>query len=179
MNNDVELGGLIENNDLYSIKQSTEDINTIKFFINEEEQIKISPDGFYWKGNLVVKDTEIYNDFKAFLQQTKTIPTTKLNSVEEYQNLLESVKNVLKFYANIDNYHQNQKVDGEPKNLVNIDGGFQANFILNHIEDLEEKTEKLNQEYNVISTASSGDEKQIKELVEYTKNMFKNGIKDI
>jgi len=43
-----------------------EDSNII-FTIKHEEYIRINENGFYWKGNLVKEDTEIYDKFKEWL----------------------------------------------------------------------------------------------------------------
>jgi hypothetical protein len=37
------------------------------FFLKKEEIMKITPEGFFWKGKLVENDKEIYQKFKEFL----------------------------------------------------------------------------------------------------------------
>ena len=51
------------------INRSTLSENQIKFYLNgHEEVIKILPNGeFYYYGNLVTEDIEIYNAFVKFL----------------------------------------------------------------------------------------------------------------
>lgn len=41
--------------------------NTIVLSIDGEERIKINQEGFYYKGNLVENDKEIYNNFKEWV----------------------------------------------------------------------------------------------------------------
>ena len=41
--------------------------NNIVFSIENEEVIKINPDGFYWKGKSIKEDTEIYERFKNWV----------------------------------------------------------------------------------------------------------------
>ena len=41
--------------------------NNIIFYLEDEEVIKVSPEGFFWKGNLVEEDKEIYKKFKEWV----------------------------------------------------------------------------------------------------------------
>ena len=45
--------------------------NTIVFSIDNEEVIKIDKEGFYWKGELVEHDWEIYDHFKEWLETAR------------------------------------------------------------------------------------------------------------
>lgn len=40
--------------------------NNIVFYLKNEEVMKISPEGFFWKGKLVAEDKEIYLKVKEF-----------------------------------------------------------------------------------------------------------------
>jgi hypothetical protein len=41
------------------------------FRMKNEEIMKITPEGFFWKGKLVENDKEIYQNFKEFLNMSK------------------------------------------------------------------------------------------------------------
>jgi hypothetical protein len=41
------------------------------FCIKNEEIVRITPEGFFWKGKLVENDKEIYQKFKEFLNMSK------------------------------------------------------------------------------------------------------------
>ena len=43
--------------------------NNFTFFLKGEEIMKITPEGFFWKGKLVENDKEIYQKFKEFLNK--------------------------------------------------------------------------------------------------------------
>lgn len=59
-----------------------------------------------------------------------------MNSIEDYQNLVELLKLALEFYAKANN------------DEFNIDKGFQAKFALSKIRELEGEYEKMVKEYN-------------------------------
>lgn len=59
--------------DIYEVDPQGNPINTIEdntivFSIEAEEVIKITKDAFYWKGELVEHDWEIYDHFKEWLE---------------------------------------------------------------------------------------------------------------
>ena len=51
----------------YPMLSADTELNNIIFSIENEEIIKIAPTGFYWKGNLVEEDKEIYERFKNWV----------------------------------------------------------------------------------------------------------------
>lgn len=56
----------IDKTDAVLIKETFAPTN-FTFFLKGEEVMKISPEGFFWKGKLVENDKEIYQKFKEFL----------------------------------------------------------------------------------------------------------------
>jgi hypothetical protein len=45
--------------------------NNIVFYLKSEEVMKITPEGFFWKGKLVENDKEIYQKVKEFFNIAK------------------------------------------------------------------------------------------------------------
>lgn len=136
-NNDVELGGDL--NEL-SLKNSEYEPNEIVFSIKNVEFIKFNETGFYYKGNLIEDDKEIYNIFKKFLN----------NEIHQESNaLIELLKQALLFYANPDNYKKN---DDSLYPLVSADGGNQAKFALTRLSEIEKFNQDMNDEYEKIET---------------------------
>ena len=66
-----------------------------------------------------------------------------VNSIEEYQNLIELLKKALEFYANADNYHGTMGNTA----MIDLDEGSQARFALNKIVELEEINQNILDEY--------------------------------
>lgn len=54
-------------------------------------------------------------------------------NIEQYQNLVELLKQALLFYGNKDNYIVNQPINTELTSMVELDDGFQARFALSKI----------------------------------------------
>ena len=63
---DIELGGLL-NKELGDVSAFQLEPENIIFSLENEEMLKITPDGFYVKGKLVSDDKEIYLGFKEWL----------------------------------------------------------------------------------------------------------------
>lgn len=61
---------------------------------------------------------------------------TKMNNIEDYQNLVELLKFALEFYAKAD-----------PQEL-SVDNGFQAKFALSKIKELESEYDKMKKEFD-------------------------------
>ena len=70
-----------------------------------------------------------------------------MNNNEEYQNLIELLKKALEFYANPDNYNNS---------LIQKDGGYQAKFALDKIEEVYKNNQKILDEYISMSNTSNG-----------------------
>lgn len=70
-----------------------------------------------------------------------------MNSIEEYRNAVEMLKQALSFYANPDNYKQNHAVNHELFSYVEMDSGAQANFALNKLRDLENLSKNMEDEF--------------------------------
>jgi hypothetical protein len=69
-NNDTVLSDLVlfnKNNDQTTIEKI--EPNCFIFELKGEELIKITSNGFYWKGSLVESDNEIYSLFKQYLKK--------------------------------------------------------------------------------------------------------------
>jgi len=64
------------------------------------------------------------------------------NSIEDYMNQVELLKQALNFYGNKENYEVNHPVNGKLFSSVEMDSGAQARFALERLE----KTELLNKE---------------------------------
>ena len=69
-----------------------------------------------------------------------------MNNIEDYRNVIELLKQALKFYANPDNYKCNKPMGGELYSSVELDGGVQANFALDKAEDVLHLSENLENE---------------------------------
>lgn len=131
--------------------------NTITFHLSNppEEVIRISKDGFYWKGNLVENSIVIYERFKEWLDNSnhskQSVEVTKLGTIEEYQNFVELLKEALKFYANKDNYTiTNPTMNGKIFSYVEMDCGSQARFALQKAEELAKLNQKMQDDYDKI-----------------------------
>ena len=71
----VTMGGkvthYINDKDALKLKGSDFEGNSISFYLGtNNEIIKITKEGFFWKGKLVENDKEIYQKFKEFLNKT-------------------------------------------------------------------------------------------------------------
>lgn len=133
------------------IKGSGFDPNSIIFSFNEppEEIIRVNKEGFFWKGKLIQNDHEIYKIFKSFLDKANSLADPKPNSIEGYQNTIELLKRALEFYALKENYVVNHPLNNELFSYVEMDGGTQARFMLDKIEEIDELNKKMEKDYNV------------------------------
>lgn len=80
-----------------------------------------------------------------------------MNSIEERENLIELLKQALKFYANQENYKGNTSVSvcgGASVSLVEIDEGSQARFALEKARQLAEQNQKIQDDYDKLMSAS-------------------------
>lgn len=64
-------------------------------------------------------------------------------SVEQYDNLFELVKQILNFYANAENYNQEKD---KLFSTIQLDGGYQARFLISKIKELQETNKKMEDE---------------------------------
>jgi hypothetical protein len=131
--------------------------NTIVFSLNAgEEVIKLSKEGFYYKGKLIIDDKEIYLRFKEWIDQAYSqIPKPepqKFNSIEERDNLIGLFQEALKFYANPENYKGNKNTSacysGVSASLVEMDEGSQARFAIEKAKQLAEQNQKIQEDYD-------------------------------
>jgi len=67
---------------------------------------------------------------------------------EQYENLISLMKEALKFYANIDNYKQQNEFELFKK--IEIDGGSQARFALKRVQEILDENQKMKDDYNRI-----------------------------
>lgn len=130
---------------------------TITFCLDgPEELIKLSKEGFYYKGKLIVEDKEIYLRFKEWLDQAHSqLPKQdpqKFNSIEERDNLIGLLQEVLKFYANANNYKGTKSASsccgGTSFSLVDVDEGSQARAVLERAKQLAKENQKIQDEYD-------------------------------
>jgi hypothetical protein len=128
--------------------------NSITFMLNNtEEVIKLSNEGFFYKGKLIVEDKEIYLRFKEWMDQAHSqIPKSepqKFNSIEERDNLISLLQEVLKFYADKNNYKK--PVEFSKYNVlskIELDEGSQAHAVLERAKQLAKENQKIQDEYD-------------------------------
>ena len=70
-----------------------------------------------------------------------------MNSLEDYQNLVELLRRALLFYANDDNYINIAKYMPGFETYVDTDHGSQARFALSKIEEINDLYDKMLEEY--------------------------------
>lgn len=74
-----------------------------------------------------------------------------MNSIEEYKNIIELLKQALNFYANIENYKGNRTANmycsGTSASLVEMDEGSQARFALEKLKIAVNINEELETEF--------------------------------
>ena len=135
-------------NDELNLKGSHEG-NNITFNLSKEippEVIKINSQGFFWKGKLVEEDKEIYNRFNEWLTRARTLDANhKYSTVEEYQSLVELLKQALRFYANKSTYGHYM---GNPSSIDLDEWGSQARFALEQAEKIEKANLQIQEDYN-------------------------------
>jgi hypothetical protein len=68
-----------------------------------------------------------------------------MNNIEEYQNLVELLKQALRFYADKSTYGQYM---GTPSSIAMDEYGSQARFALEQAEKLEKINQKIHEDYN-------------------------------
>lgn len=77
---------------------------------------------------------------------------TEMNSIEERDNLIELLKQALKFYANIENYKGNRSASmccsGTSASLVEMDEGAQARYAIETANQLAEINQKMEDDYD-------------------------------
>lgn len=153
VDNEFILGGTLETETLMNIQPD----NTICFYIEEEEIIKVNDEGFYWKGELVEEDETIYQRFKEWLDtaehKKKNAPVTEEHEV----GLLELAKKVLEYYGNEEIYLPPKYDSGacltSSRNMtpfIENDKGAQARNTLKMINQLQGEHEKIVEDYQKI-----------------------------
>lgn len=70
-----------------------------------------------------------------------------MNNIEEYQNIVELLKQALWFYANNEHYKVIHAINNELFSYVEMDSGTQARFALNKLRELEELKKKMEDEF--------------------------------
>jgi hypothetical protein len=90
-----------------------------------------------------------------------------MNSIEEYQNLVNLLKTTLEFYADERNYAGYM---GNPASIDLDEHGSQARFVLAKVKELEELNQKMQDDYDRITAGyeqlqASDDVADIKELM--------------
>lgn len=127
-NDNIYIGVPTTTPDIFLMTTNNEP-NTIQFTLNGEVVIKVNSDGFFWRGNLVETDKEIYERFKEFLEISEP-PKPKAFNNDIYESTISLLKQALLFYSNPNNYIG----DSSP---MAFDKGFQAKYALQQITQLE------------------------------------------
>lgn len=70
-----------------------------------------------------------------------------MNSIEDYKNLVELLRQALIYYSKPEQYEEIPQPDSKNLFPILIDRGYQARFALNKIEELEAAYEKIREEY--------------------------------
>ena len=70
-----------------------------------------------------------------------------MKNLEDYKNQIELLKQALLFYANPDNYNQNQPINEELTSLIELDEGSQARFALEQLKKVEKMNQKMEEDY--------------------------------
>jgi hypothetical protein len=70
-----------------------------------------------------------------------------IKSNEEYQNIIELLKIALEFYADRNNYEVIHPITGVLVSRIEIDGGSQAEFALKQLKNLEEYSQKMENDF--------------------------------
>jgi DNA-directed RNA polymerase subunit L len=70
-----------------------------------------------------------------------------MNSIEEYKNVVELLKQALKFYAEMGNYDAKHPINGTLFSPIEMDNGAQARFALNKLEELEKLSQNWEDEF--------------------------------
>ena len=75
-----------------------------------------------------------------------------MNSIEERDNLIELLKEALKFYADINSYIPTNlnKLEDRYLTIAEVDGGAQARFALQKADELAATNQKLQDDYDKI-----------------------------
>ena len=102
-----------------------------------------------------------------------------MNSIEEYQNLVELLKQALRFYANKSTYGNFM---GSPSSIDLDEHGSQARFALEQVDKIEKANQKMQDEYNKVINETIDaienhpfDIKNIRREVEMLKNIGNEG----
>ena len=90
----------------------------------------------------------------------------KLKSItaDDYVNIIELLKQALKFYADTNNYNVNRKISDEIFSAIQMDSGTQARFALDRAKVFIDDREKNENDYNklVKSVENLSEEEQMK-----------------
>jgi len=89
-----------------------------------------------------------------------------MNDIETYQNLVGLLKQALLYYANKKHYEVNHPVNGELYSSIELDGGIQARFALERLEEFN----NLNKEVNEIKEVEENLTNRLGELLKNEKN---------
>ena len=140
------------NNDLISFKPI--EPTTISFSLGgnpPDEIIKLSKEGFFYKGRLIVDDQEIYLRFKEWLDfsiVSRKLEPQNFNSIEERDNVITLMQEALKFYGTKENYDAKHPLNGKLYSMIDVDAGSTAQFALDKVNELIETNEKMQSDYD-------------------------------
>jgi DNA-directed RNA polymerase subunit L len=97
-----------------------------------------------------------------------------MNSIEEYKNVVELLKQALKFYAETGNYDAKHPVNSVLFSQIEMDNGAQARFALDKLEELEKLSQNLEDEFvkNVTKAIDSNEPiDNVLKMIEDFKNL--------
>jgi len=100
-----------------------------------------------------------------------------MNSIEECKNVIELLKQALKFYAEKSNYDVKHPVNSVLFSQIEMDCGAQARFALEKTLELENLSKNLEDEFvkNVTNAIETGQETdKILNMIEEFKNLAQN-----
>ena len=155
--NDIELTGNRITSSNESISCLIEYIlppESIIFSLKNKEVMKITEEGFFWKGILIENDKEIYHQVKNFftgninnIEENKNVET--INNIEENKNIIELLKHALQFYANKKNYEKTNYFESKGNvSFVDLDEyGSQARFALDKIEVFDKMNNEMREDF--------------------------------
>lgn len=99
-----------------------------------------------------------------------------MNNIEQYKNLISLLKLALAFYADNENY----KNRGTLFSPIDMDGGSQARFTLQRVQETLDANQKMEEDYTLAVTEAMGEVYDdgtfnIKKEIEALKNIGNEG----
>ncbi len=98
------------------------------------------------------------------------------NNIDQYKNLISLLNLAVSFYADSENYKKNNKLFSP----VEMDGGSQARFTLQQVQETLDANQKMEEDYTLAMTAAMSEVYDdsmfnIKKEIEALKNIGNDG----